>query len=228
MSMFYIKRLVLLYALIASGSCFGQEDFESLGESSFALDYKVSNNYSFISSARTRYYFYKNSGFTIENRQIDLIHFSTLKLNYNHSLGLGILYRFRDLFNDGSNELRIIQQFKYTKQNMAVRFAHTMRFEQRILEELTIYRSRYQFGLDAPLVGEKLDVGESYLVGSMEALLSQSDKIKPEIDHRTTVQIGWLLSERLKIQVGLEYRFEAFNLETEEKLFLLTGAVLKI
>jgi hypothetical protein len=224
----YINRFVILGVLLVSLSSYAQDNFESLGESSFALDYKVSNNYSFISAARTRYYLYKDSDLTIENRQIDLIHLSTLKLNYNHSLRLGLLYRFRDLFNDGSNELRFSQQFSYTKQNMALRFTHTFSFEQRLFEDFTILRTRYRFGLDTPLSGEKLDVGESYLVVSMEALLSQSQKIKPEIDHRTTAQIGWLLTERLKIQVGFEYRFEAFNIETEEKLFVLTSASIKI
>lgn len=228
MSMPYINRWIVLVTLIFGGVTFAQEDFESLGETSFAADHKVSNSYSFVSAARTRYYFYKNADLTVENRQIDLIHFSKLKLNYNHKLGFGILYRFRDLFNDGSNELRLTQEFSYSKQNMALRFVHNVRFEQRLLEDLTIFRWRYRYGLDTPLNGEKLDVGESYLVVSMEALLSQSRKIKPEVDHRTTAQIGWLLSGGLKIQAGLEYRFEAFNIKTEEKLFILTSATIKI
>jgi hypothetical protein len=199
-----------------------------LGESSFAVDHKVSNSYSFNFAARSRYYLFKNDDFTVENRQIDLVHFSTLKLNYNHSLSLGIQYRFRDLFTDVSNELRITQQFSYTKQNLALRFGHRFRLEQRFFDIITIFRSRYRFALDFPLKGEKLDVGESYLVVYMEALLSQSNKIKPILGHRTTTQIGWLLTERLKIQVGLEYRLEAFNIQTQEKLFILTSANVKI
>ena len=62
----------------------------------------------------------------------------------------------------------------------------------------------------------------------MEALLSNSKHEKPELDHRTTTQLGWLVSEKIKLQFGVEYRFEAFNLNTEQKLFLLTSAILKI
>jgi hypothetical protein len=62
----------------------------------------------------------------------------------------------------------------------------------------------------------------------MEALLSQSSKLKPELDHRTTVNFGWLLTEQLKLQLGLEYRFEAWNIETEQRLFILTSAILNI
>lgn len=224
----YINRFTILLALLISGSSFSQDNFESLGESIFFVDHKVSNSYSFNFATRSRYYLYRDSDVTIENRQIDIAHFSTLKLNYNHSLSLGIQYRFRDLFNEGSNELRITQQFSYTKQRFALRFGHRLRFEQRLFETITIFRSRYRFALDTPLRGEKLDVGESYLVVSLEGLLSQSHQMKSELDQRTTAQIGWLLSERLKIQVGLEYRFEAFNIETEEKLFILTSASIKI
>jgi hypothetical protein len=226
--MFYINRYILLVLLGFSSLCFSQDDFETLGESGFAIDHNVSDSYSFNFLARSRYYLYKGIDVTFENRQVDIIHFSTLKLNYNKSVSLGVLYRFRNVFDDNSDELRLVQQFNYTKQNLALRIGHRFSFEQRLLENLTIFRSRYRFGLDTPLNGEKLDVGESYLVVSMEALLSQSRKTKPEIDHRTTAHVGWLVTEDLKIQVGFEYRFEAFNIETEQKLFLLTGAVLKI
>jgi hypothetical protein len=199
-----------------------------LGESGFVVEHKVSESYSIGFASRTRYYLYQNSETNIKNRQLDFIHFSTLKLDYNHSLSFGVLYRFREAFDDGNDELRLIQQFNYNTKTLGVRFGHRFRFEQRILDDLTILRSRYRFALDFPLNGEKLDIGESYLVTTMEALLSQSKSIKPEIDHRTTAQIGWLISEKLKLQVGLEYRFEAFNINTEELLFILTSASLKI
>ena len=109
-----------------------------------------------------------------------------------------------------------------------MRFGHRFRFEQRLLSELTILRSRYRFALDFPLSGEKLDVGESYLIMSMEALLSQSSAIKPELDHRTTANIGWVISKKSKIQLGLDYRFEAFNINTEYRLFVLSSFILKV
>jgi hypothetical protein len=59
-------------------------------------------------------------------------------------------------------------------------------------------------------------------------LLSLCKSDQPEIGHRTTTQIGWQISKDLKLQTGLEYRFEAFNRDTEYRLFLLTSAILKI
>lgn len=207
---------------------FSQENFESLGETGFAINHSVSDNYRVNFSTRSRYFLYKDSEFTFKNRQIDIVHFSTYNLAYNKSLSLGIQYRFRESFDGGSNELRITQQYNYIKKRLALRYGHRFRFEQRILENITILRSRYRFALDFPLNGEKLDVGEGYLVASTEALLSLSKRTSPEIDHRATAQIGWLMNDSLKFQAGLEYRFEAFNIATEQRLFILTSAILKL
>lgn len=209
-------------------SLYSQNDFESLGETGLSVNHSPTNNYKINFSLRSRYYLYKENDINFKNRQLDFVHFSTLNLNYNHSLSMGIQYRIRESISGGSNELRLTQQFNYTKKNLALRFGHRFRFEQRLLNDLTIFRSRYRFTLDFPLDGEKLDIGEPYLVTSLEALLSKSKKIKPELDQRSTIQIGWLISQKLKLQLGLEYRFEAFNISTKEKLFILTSLVFKV
>lgn len=228
-SMSYTKYLLVYLACCAGlNFLFSQSDFEGLGETGFDINTDVSSNYKVNFAIRSRYYLYQNEDFNFENRQLDFVHFSTFNLDYNHSISLGVQYRIRESIDGGSNELRLTQQFNYTKKHDAIRFGHRLRIEQRILDDLTILRSRYRFALDFPLNGEKLDIGEAYVVGSMEALLSQSKNEKPEIDHRTTAQIGWLISESLKLQFGMEYRFEAFNLNTEQKLFLLTSTILKI
>ncbi|WP_256867402.1 DUF2490 domain-containing protein [Winogradskyella forsetii] len=207
---------------------FSQSDFEGLGETALALNHKFNSNYQINFAVKSRYYLYQDEAINFENRQLDFVHFSTFNLNYNHSFSLGAQYRIRESIDGESNELRFTQQFNYTKKNQALRFGHRFRFQQRIFDALTVFRSRYRIALDFPLNGQKLDVGESYVVTSMEALLSVSDKMKPEFDHRTTSQIGWLISEKSKLQIGLEYRFEAFNLNTENKLFILTSYILKV
>ncbi|MHA7842159.1 MAG: DUF2490 domain-containing protein [Winogradskyella sp.] len=227
--MSYTKSILVYWACLAGlNMLFSQSDFEGLGESSFAINTDVNSTYKINFAVRSRYFLYQNADFNFENRQLDFVHFSTLNLDYNHSVSLGVQYRIRESIDGGSNELRLTQQFNFTKKREALRFGHRVRFEQRLLEGFTILRSRYRFALDFPLNGEKLDIGEAYLVSSMEALISHSKRLKPELDHRTTSLIGWLISESLKLQLGLEYRFEAFNLNTEHRLFLLTSAVLKI
>ncbi len=207
---------------------FAQSDFASLGESELAINSDVSDSYEINFGLRTRYFLYRGSSFEWNTRQIDISHFSNLKLNYNHDISLGIQYRNRAIFDDTPNELRITQQFNFTKSGYGLRYGHRFRTEQRILYGKTIFRHRYRFAVDFPLNGEKLDVGEAYLVSSMELLLSLSQPDKPEIDHRTTGLIGWKISNDLKLQAGLEYRFEALNIETDYRLFFLTSAILKI
>jgi len=65
-------------------------------------------------------------------------------------------------------------------------------------------------------------------VNTIEGLLSLTDSEKPETDMRIACQIGWQISEYLKLQTGLEHRFEAFNLAVKNNLFVLTSAILKI
>ncbi|WP_233244047.1 DUF2490 domain-containing protein [Tamlana fucoidanivorans] len=177
---------------------------------------------------RSRYILYSDFDVQYLQQQVDFLHFSSLKLSYNHRLSLGFLYRNRDWFQRGSDEFRLTEQFNYTKQKLGVRYGHRIRFEQRFFKTSTVYRQRYRFAVDFPLNGEKLDIGETYLISAVESLLSLSDLYQPETDLRLTAQIGWQLSQALKLQTGLEHRLEAFNLETFNTLFVLTSAVIKI
>ena len=205
-----------------------QNDFEGLNESSFAINYKQSETYRLNFSVQSRAYIFQDEKFTYQQRQFDITHFSTLFLAYNKSISLGIRYRNRDLFDNNSNELRITQQFNITKKNDPIRFGHRFRAEQRILDDFTIHRLRYRFAVDFPLNGLKVDIGEPYFISAMEALFSTGKATRPEWDHRTTTQIGWLLSKSFKLQFGLEYRFEAVNINTEHKLFTLVSGILSI
>lgn len=228
MSISCTKKAFLFFAFFVMLSIKAQSNFESLNESGFAINHKVSSSYRLNFSLSSRAYIYRDDVFNYEQRQIDLTHFSTLYLSYNESLSLGVRYRNRDLFDDSSNELRFTQQYNFTKSIDPIRFGHRFRLEQRILDQFTIHRMRYRFAADMPLNGLKLDVGEAYLIAAMEALFSTTPVARPEWDHRTTFQLGWLLSESFKLQVGLEYRFEAINIETEQKLFTLISGILNI
>ncbi|MBC3758206.1 DUF2490 domain-containing protein [Hyunsoonleella sp. SJ7] len=177
---------------------------------------------------RSRYVLYNDDGFQYLQQQVDAYHFSTFKLDYYHKLSFGIYYRNRDWFDTGSDETRLTQQYNYTKQTLGVRYGHRIRAEQRILDTKTIFRQRYRFAVDFPLNGEKLDIGETYLVSAIEGLLSLSKPDNPETDIRVSSQIGWQMNEALKLQLGLEHRWEALNLVAKHNLFVLTGAVLKI
>ncbi|MFD2725061.1 DUF2490 domain-containing protein [Hyunsoonleella rubra] len=223
-----IKRLC---AIALGFMCFAleaQDNFTSLGESSLSLNHKISETYSANFVFRSRYVLYNGDGFQYQQQQVDVFHFSTFKLDFYHKLSIGLYYRNRDWFETGSDEKRIIQQYNFKKQTLGVRYGHRFRAEQRILDTKTIFRQRYRFAVDFPLNGEKLDIGETYLVSAIEGLLSLSKPDNPETDIRVSSQIGWQMNEALKLQLGLEHRWEALNLVSKHNLFVLTGAVLKI
>lgn len=227
--MYYIKKLSFLAFIFINFKSTSQSSFSTLGESSFAINHKTSQkNYSINFALRSRYFLYNNAEILYKQQQIDIVHFSTFKLTYNHDFSLGLQYRNRAWFNSNLNELRTTQQFNYNKKKQNIRYGHRFRAEQRFLETKTIFRQRYRFALDLPLNGKKLDVGEAYLVGALESLLSLSKVDTPEIDQRTTFLIGFQINEKIKLETGLEYRLETLNIKTEHNMFVLTSAIFKI
>ncbi len=193
-----------------------------------ALNYDVSKTYSHNFSIENRNFIYQEEDFEFSVRQIDLNHFSKWSVGGGQSLALGIKYRFRENFDGGNNELRFTQQYNTANRPFSIRYGHRFRAEQRITDEPTVHRFRYRFAVDFPLQGEKLDVGESYLVATAESLLSVGNELLPQYDQRFVGQIGWLLSKKTKLQLGLEYRFEDFTKATEQVYFLLSSLVFSL
>lgn len=203
-----------------------QESFTGYWEPSLALNYGVTDTYSHNFSLANRSYLIRDEAFGLTIRQFDFAHFSTLKIRDNQSIGLGLQYRFRKAFDkDTGNELRLTEQYNITSRTGAIRLGHRLRYEQRIFSAVTVHRFRYRFALDSPLQGEQLDIGETYLVGSLESLLSVTRMQGPEYDQRIRMQLGWLLQAGINMEVGLEYRFEDYTSDTSQVLFLLNSLV---
>lgn len=222
----YIKRVTLFWIfLLLVKTVSAQSDLISYWEPELSFNYSVTSNYRHNFGLRKRSFIYTDEKTELRLRQIDISHFSNWKINANESFGGGLLYRFRDNFEGGSNELRITQQYNYAVRPSSIRFGHRVRAEQRITTRTTIHRFRYRFAIDFPLNGEKTDVGEAYMAVSTEALLSIAKSATPEYDHRITTQIGWLLSTKLRLQSGIEYRSENFMNNTEPVFLLLSSLV---
>ncbi|WP_164674767.1 DUF2490 domain-containing protein [Flagellimonas maritima] len=210
-------------------SSFSQENLTSYWQPQTAINYDVTKTYSHNFSVAKRSYLIDQGDYGFNVRQIDVVHFSNLKVADNKSVALGIQYRFRDIFEDSSNELRLTQQYNYTKRPFVIRYGHRLRSEQRITRNLTTHRFRYRFALDFPLKGEELNMGEPYFVGSFENLLSVAKANSPEFDLRLSGQIGWQLKKGLKVQAGLEYRMEDFASDFPQNVvFLLTNIQLSL
>jgi hypothetical protein len=225
----FIKNFLFGFIFLGFNILVAQDNFTGYFQPQVAVNYKVSNNYKQNFSIAQRNYIFEDESSTFRTRQIDIVHFSNLKIRGNQSLALGIQYRFRQNFETSKqNELRLTQQYNITFKPRVVRFGHRLRSEQRITKELTIYRFRYRFSLDFPLQGEQLDIGETYFVGNIEALLSVANANVPEYDQRFTANFGWLLREKTRLQIGVEYRFEDYTHQTENILFALTSLVLSL
>ncbi|WP_298521135.1 DUF2490 domain-containing protein [uncultured Kordia sp.] len=224
----YIKKIIVFAGFLCSFVSFSQNDFTTFFEPQFAVNHTVNDSYKVNFATVSRNYVYRDSEFEFTVRQLQFVHFSTFSFNSNHSLSAGVMYRFRENFEDKSNELRFTQQYNYAHRPNVVRFGHRLRTEQRITTNNTTHRFRYRFTIDLPLSGEKLDIGEPYFVANTESLLSVVSASAPQIDQRFTTQIGWLWTKSLKFQTGLEYRFENFNKDTQEILFILTSVILQL
>lgn len=194
-----------------------------------SFNYKLSPLYSQNFSLVNRNYLHQNQETKLSVRQIDLAHFSNYQVDFDKSLGLGIQYRFRDDFEeDKENELRFTQQFNMTNKVGSIRLGNRFRAEQRITSSSTIHRFRYRFAVDFPLKGLELDIGEPYFIASTESLLSVGKALVPMYDQRLTSHIGWSLPKGVKLQIGVEYRYENFSQNTAEVLFFLNSLILSL
>lgn len=207
---------------------FSQGQIVAFWEPQVALNYKVTSTYSHNFSVVNRNYVYESHEVKLRTRHFEIAHFSTLKVRDNQSLSLGTMYRFRNIFEEEkNNELRLTEQYNLTHGSYRFRFGHRIRSEQRLANDLFIQRFRYRFTLDLPLQGEKLDIGESFLVGSTESVLSVSSN-RPSYDQRVSLAIGMLLKDKVTFQTGFEYRVEDYTHENNNVLFLNSSLVFSL
>lgn len=204
-------------------SLHAQEKLTVYWQPSAAVNYDVSESYSHHFSLQNRNYVFDNEQTQLSTRQVDLVHFSNINVRDNQSIALGLLYRFRETFDGGSNELRLTQQYNITSKPFAIRFGHRLRAEQRISSARTTHRFRYRFAVDFPLKGEKLDIGEPYLVSNLESLFSFAKEKQPQYDARFALHLGWKLSQHIKLQFGAEYRKEDIAQDVQQLLFFLSA-----
>jgi hypothetical protein len=205
-----------------------QDNTKVFNENVFALRHSFSKSYSVNFELSNRAFVYRDDNVLHKMRQVQISHFSALKLDLKQSIALGLMYRNRDIFEGLSNEFRLTQQYNQKSIFKTLRFGHRFRSEQRFYDEFTAFRFRYRLALDIPLQGLKLDVGETYLVVTNEGLLTSAKIHKPEIEYRISPSIGILLSEDLNLEFGVELRLDKLNIKTEESIFLNTSIELKL
>ncbi len=229
MTMSFTKWFLFFIFPMLMGTVQAQENLTGYWQPQFAVNYQVAGSYFHNFSVANRNYIYDDEEFTLKGRQLDLAHFSKLKIQDNQSVALGVQYRFRNNFEGKENELRLTQQYNITNKPFTIRYGHRVRTEQRITNSMTIHRFRYRFAVDFPIIGEKLDPGEPYFIGAFENLLSVAKNNAPQYDTRLSGQVGWQLNDGIKFQMGVEYRIEDYSSGLPQNvLFLLTSAQLSL
>lgn len=221
-------RFLILVILSVNFLSHGQDDLEMLHENAFSIRHSFSKNYNANFELSSRAFTYMDEAFIYTLQQLQISHFSTLKLDLKQSLALGVLYRNREAFEDSSNEVRLTQQYNFKTISRTFRLGHRFRSEQRFYNDFTAFRFRYRFAIDVPLQGLKLDVGETYFILTNEGLLTTTKRDKPEIGYRISPSIGLQASNDLTIEFGVELRLSELNIETKESIFFNTSVDLRL
>ena len=222
------SRLFLLLVFILVAATSQSQNFAIQAEPDIAINIDRPNRWSFNFGITNRDLLYFNNTSQFRVNFVEISHFTSYEVGFYGKLSLGLRYRFNELFEDSrEDEIRITQQYSRSRKYNALKVAHRFRFEQRF-RELTIYRGRYQFSVEYPLNGERIDQNEYFLVISAEALLSMAKEEKPELGQRFDISLGKDIGNGNKADLGLQYRLEEYNLNSFHGLFLTGGLTISI
>jgi hypothetical protein len=118
----------------------------------------------------------------------------------------GYLIRFRE----GQVIHRAIQQYTYVQNLSGFRLAHRVVADQTFSpSEATEFRFRYRLATEIPLNGESADPKEFYLKISNEYLNSFQES-EYDLEVRLVPLLGYTLSDKYKIEIGIDYRVNSF------------------
>ena len=215
--------LIIIFILSGTISSFGQEKFKGFYEPYIKLTYNVGKNYSqeFTIEERTLWY---DESFKFNIKQIDLAHFSNLKLSEKNAVAVGIQYRFRENFDkDRENELRFTEEYTFATKPSATEFEHRLRAEQRITSSEVSHRFRYNFAVSRSFNGTEIKKGNAYMIADLETLLTVTKTSKPEYEQRIGTGVGWALSDLMKIELVTEYRLSDFTQNLVHEIYFVTG-----
>jgi hypothetical protein len=147
----------------------------------------------------------------------DLSVIPSRKIGLNHSAAAGYQVRFRD----GSVSHRLIQQFTLVSKFDAFRLAQRFAADQTFRKDTDpLFRLRYRLVAEIPLSGASVDPGEFYLKLGNEYLFEWQDSVEA-LEIRAVPLIGYEISDRNKLEFGLDYRIAtAFNSRSAGALWL--------
>ncbi len=221
---------IFLFFFMISLSCFCQQT-GVYWQPELSFNYSPASRWSFNFELTNRNLLNNNQTgeSSFQGDHVEISHFTNYQSGFYSKVSLGVRYRNRDWLNpELGNEFRFTQQYSYSKSSNKFRWGHRVRFEQRIYENETVFRTRYRLALDFPLQGTTLNTYEFYAVISTESFYSLSAKGAPELDQRITPGLGYQLTDALKLQIGVEYRYENYLNDASGRVFGYTSALFKL
>ena len=226
--MLFIRK-IFNYIFLLWASFFLAQDGSFLTQPQLTVSHHVNDFYgaNFGLNSRLEYNVHRDKLFS--SQFIQLSHFSSFHLRNTEKISLGLLYRFKEKSsNQAANEFRITQQYHFTNKHRSYRFSHRIRAEERFIGNELLLRLRYRLGIDFPLNGEQLNVNEFYSFFNAESLFVLQHSFTPRYDTRLSGGLGNQISEKLKFQFLVQYRWEKITYKIDSKIFLLLAGYLKI
>jgi len=229
------RKLSCFVFFLISSISFSQTNFRGYINPEVTLSIKTETpwSYSFgISQKNFVYTDYENKndannkhGFVGE--YLELNHYTNRKVGAHGKVSAGIRYRFKHIFTEKQDETRLVQQYAYSNNVNRSKMEHRVRFSQRFRER-TSFRTRYRFKMEFPLRGEEATTKELSLVASTEAVLEFGKNEKPSLGQRASTQISYELFKNTRLDLGLEYRYRAYNIKPYVELNLISAVKISI
>jgi len=139
------------------------------------------------------------------SERTDLTVFLSRKYRLDQSFALGYMLRFEE----GERIHRTRQQWARVFREYNFRWAYRIAADQTFFEDdPTEFRWRHRFTIEVPLSGQYVDPGEFYFKANNEYLFLFG-AMKPQWESRWVPLLGYLFSDRNKVEAGLDFRRES-------------------
>jgi hypothetical protein len=151
----------------------------------------------------------------IQFERIDLESVFTRTKGPLSGVGLGYLIRYNgDYFAH-----RFIQQYSFSKKLTSLQISHRIRTDQTLdKDEETRYRLRYRIKLN-----QELGKSKDYFIELNNEYLGSLQDSRGNLEIRTAAALGYNVSKKDQLEIGLDYRAEKLITKTEHELWLSIG-----
>lgn len=217
------KKSIAVFLFFSCMLVEAQENFSVYNEPEISLEVETNTPWSYEFGVAHRRLVYANEEYAMVAKNIELSHFTHYKVGAGSKIGLGLKYKFTELFSETAHDkFLIMQQYDYGKKYNWIKIGHRLRVEERFENKFSV-RSRYRISAKVPLSQTKKVISGFSLSVNTEALLIVSKLNAPRWDQRFGLSLEKGLTEDVAIELGLEYQHEDYTHDPEVDLFILSG-----